>query len=405
MRFLFIHRHFPGQFEFLVQDLLSNGAHEIVAICEEYRPHSSRLVGVQVVRYTHRNQDPPWMGSAKTQDDFSRGFAVAKVADFMKTHGYQPDMIIAHQGWGESAFLKDVFPETPLLGYCEFYYHGRGVDADFDPEFPLLPWDTSRIRMANAAQLVALAAMDHGVTPTLWQRGLYPDVYQSRIAVIHEGIDLDLTEQHLDLQFQLPDGRWLSPQDEIVTYVARSLEPYRGFHSMVRAIEILLDRRPRCQVVIVGDDGVSYGRSSEGQSHRERFLREHPLDPARVHFVGVIPYLRLLALLKISSAHLYLTVPFVLSWSLLEAMALECAIVASRTAPVEEVLDDESAVLVDFFDGVGISDALEAVLTESGMGKRIGGMARKRIERDYDRRVSIQRYRSLIEEMTGARIL
>ena len=381
---------------------MQQGGHEIVAIRERTRVPMAVPDGLRVVHYTPRASGHSGFLSGKVEGDFSRGIAVAQVADFLRGQGFQPDVIIAHQGWGEPVFLKDVYPDAPFLGYCEFFYHGTGVDADFDPEFPLAPWESSRIRMANAAQLVGLSAMDRGVSPTAWQRSLYPKAYQSSIEIIHEGVDHQSLHPVPDLEFQLPNGGRLKAGDEVVTYVTRNLEPYRGFHIMMRAIHQLLMRRPRCQVVVVGGDGVSYGREPEDLTYRERALLEASFDLERVHFVGVLPYPQYLQLLRISAVHLYLTVPFVLSWSLLEAMSLECAIVGSRTPPVEEVLDHENSVLVDFFDVKGIAEAIEMLLLDRRLARDLAQKARQKVVVEFDRRSSIAAYRLLIQDLVGA---
>ncbi len=237
--------------------------------------------------------------------------------------------MFAHIGWGEALFLKDIFPEAKLLLYCEFFYRARGADTGFDPEFPPSSASFARLRVMNAPLLMALEAADLGVAPTHWQRRQFSPGYKDRIAVIHDGVDTDRV---------LPGEQ---PEEELITYVARNLEPYRGFHVFMRAIPEIQRRRPKARIVIVGGDEVSYSpRLPPGETYRERLLREleGKIDLSRVHFAGTIAYRDYLDLLRRSAVHVYLTYPFVLSWSLLEAMACGCLVVGSRTPPVQEVI-------------------------------------------------------------------
>src|SRR5262249_39707104 len=158
--------------------------------------------------------------------------------------------------------------------------------------------------------------------PTIWQRSRYPAIYQPRISVIHEGVDTEIVKPDPNASITINDTLRLTAADEVVTYVSRNLEPYRGFHVFMRAIPEILKRRPNAYIVIVGGDEVSYGRAHiSGKPYRQVMLEEVPVDPDRVHFVGKIPYNIYLQLLQVSGAHVYLTYPFVLSWSMIEAMA------------------------------------------------------------------------------------
>ena len=229
-----------------------------------------------------------------------------------------------------------------MLLYCEFFYRARGGDMGFDPEFPPNAEKILRLRVMNAPLLMSLDASDWGMAPTRWQQKQFPAPYAERMSVIHDGIDTDLVTPGSE------------PRDqELITYVARNLEPYRGFHVFMRAIPEIQKRRPNARIVIVGGDEVSYSpRLPAGETYRQRLLREidGKADLSRVHFTGRIPYAEYLELLRRSSVHVYLTYPFVLSWSLLEAMSAGCLVVASRTPPVEEVIrDGENGLLVDFF--------------------------------------------------------
>jgi glycosyltransferase involved in cell wall biosynthesis len=249
--------------------------------------------------------------------------------------------------------------------------------------------------------------MDRGVSPTAWQRAQYPREFVDRIAVIHDGIDTAVVRPDLQAVLTLPDGRQLSRQDEIVTYVARNLEPYRGFPSFMRAVAELGRRRPRTQFLIAGGDGVSYGaRLPNGETYRQRLLAEVAVDPSRVHFLGTIPYRQFVRLLQVSSVHVYLTYPFVLSWSALEAMAAECLLVASDTAPVTEVIEDgRNGLLVDFFSPAAIADRVEEALDGGARWDELRRRARATILERYRLEDCLARHVRLIEDTAAGGLI
>jgi glycosyltransferase involved in cell wall biosynthesis len=282
----------------------------------------------------------------------------------MRRQGFTPDVILAHPGWGETLYAKEVFPQARLIHFCEWFYANEGADIGFDPEFPSTLDDRLRIRTWNALHTLNLEQCDVGVTPTQWQWSRHPQAYRDKIQIIHEGIPTDRLGPDPHAWIKTPDGTVLRPGDPVITYVARHLEPYRGFHIFMRALEQVQQRHPHCHALIVGGDGVSYGqRPKDARNWREKMLREVRLDPKRTHFLGRVPYKNYLRVLQISAAHVYLTYPFVLSWSMLEAMASGCLLLGSDTAPVQEVLQHSSNGLhVNFFDAKGISSSLLQVL-------------------------------------------
>lgn len=288
-----------------------------------------------------------------------------RVAQRLKNQGFYPEVIVVHPGWGEALFLQDIFPLARLVLYCEYYYHSTGGDVGFDPEFPTSFDDYPRVRIKNSTQLLSLSTCDSGISPTLWQKSLYPIEYQSKLSVIHEGIDTVLLRPDSTATFTI-NGHNFIKGDEIVTFVARNLEPYRGFHTFLRMLPILQTQRPEMQVIMVGGDDVSYGRRlPEGQAYRDKYVLElkEQVDWTRVHFVGKLPYTEYLKVLKISACHVYLTYPFVLSWSMLEAMSVGCLVVASNTAPVTEVIEHEkNGLLVNFFDTQQLAEGIANVL-------------------------------------------
>jgi glycosyltransferase involved in cell wall biosynthesis len=385
---MFVHQNFPAQYRHLARHFAEQRGDRVYFLTQ---PNDGEIPGVTKIAY----QRPPreTVGSHPLTYDLDQavrtGAAAAALCRSLRDEGVRPDIIIGHSGWGETLFLKDVYPDVPLLAYFEFFYHSHGVDVDFDPEFTSVFSDPSRLRMRNAVNHVALDAADWGHTPTRWQRGLYPPEMRSRITAIHEGVDTDAVRPDGAASVRLArPNLTLTRDDEVITYVARNLEPYRGFHVFMRALPDILRRRKRAHVVIVGGDGVSYGHPAPpGTTYREMMLRElgDRIDLTRVHFLGQIPYGAYLDLLHISSVHVYLTYPFVLSWSFLEAMASGCLIVGSATPPVEEVLKDrENGLLVDFFSTRAIADRIDEALDHPDRMQRLRDAARKTAVAQFD---------------------
>ncbi len=379
MRLLFVHQNFPGQYRHLAAHYASQPGHQVLAVGEKCNVRGRpQISGVQLLGYE--------VAAAKDTGGFEssfvravqRGRAVAAGAAQLKRSGFRPDVVFAHIGWGEALFLKDIFPEAKLILYCEFFYRARGADMGFDPEFAPSAGSIARLRVMNAPLLMALDAADLGMAPTQWQRHQFPSVYRSRIPVTHDGIDTDVA---------VPGG---DPEEELITYVARNLEPYRGFHVFMRAIPEIQRRRPRARIVIVGGDEVSYGvRLPPGETYRQRLLRELDgrIDPRRVHFLGRIPYGAYLDLLRRSAVHVYLTYPFVLSWSLLEAMACGCLVVGSRTPPVQEVIrDGVNGLLVDFFSSEALAARIDDALERQRELRPLREAARRTVVERYDLR-------------------
>lgn len=396
MRFLFIHQNFPGQFKHLAPALAAQG-HEVVAI-------SSRLdsppqwKGVKIVTYQSSRKPAtglhPWL--ADFEPKVIRGEGVYVAACKLKEIGFQPDAVIAHPGWGESLFIKEVWPDAPLGMYCEFYYRSKGADVEFDPEFPGDSADTGcRILMKNLGNALHFQLADAGISPTAWQAGTYPATFRERISVIHDGIDTDAITPNPKARLTLKGGDGLElvldRQSEVVTFVNRNLEPYRGYHIFVRSLPALLARRPNLHVLIVGGDDVSYGqRPPAGKSWRNLFFSEivgqlTPEQRARIHFLGNLRYPDFIEMLQLSTVHVYLTYPFVLSWSLLEAMSAGCAIVGSDTAPVREVIEDgRTGVLTGFFDKEQLVERIGALLDDAPMRARLGAAAREHVRQNFD---------------------
>ena len=394
---LFVHQNFPGQFKHLAPALAAHG-HRVVATTMRKPPHPPSWQGVELKPYSvSRGTTPgihPWMTDLETKT--IRAEAFFRHALRMARAGFKPDVVIAHPGWGESLFVKEVWPQARLGIFSEFFYQAEGSDVGFDPEFP--PQDEGepcRLRMKNANHLLHFDIADGGISPTRWQASTFPLPFRERICVIHDGIDTDHVVPLPQVRLVLPtvDGRRLSlsRDDEVVTFVNRNLEPYRGYHVFMRTLPEILRRRPRAQVVLVGGEEVSYGaRPPGGGTWKQIFIDEvrpriADADWARVHFVGRIPYDRFVGLLQVSTVHVYLTYPFVLSWSLLEAMSAGCAIVASDTAPLREaIVHGDTGRLVGFFDSPALADEVCGLLDDPAERARLGSRARQFARQTYD---------------------
>jgi glycosyltransferase involved in cell wall biosynthesis len=327
-----------------------------------------------------------------------RASAVAAQARLLKRDGFEPDVMLVHSGWGEALYLKDIFPRAKLVCYCEFYYRRKGADVGFDPEFPASSLEVlHRLRMRNAFELASLEEAAVGISPTEWQRHTYPREFHDKIAVMHEGVDLAaMADVPPSAEASWRATLGIGPTTPVVSYVARYLEPYRGFHSFMRSLPKLQARVPEAHVVIVGSEKGGYGRSPGKDRSWKKVLLEEvggALDQTRVHFLGKLTYRDYIAVSRLSDLHVYLTYPFVLSWSALEALALGHAMVASNTPPVREFMTDgETARLVDFFDSEELATAMVELLGNPAERQRLGENARALIaERRLDRRDASER--------------
>lgn len=361
MDILFIHPNFPGQFRRISQAAAALPDVKVWGIgADNWIGPQAHAPGIQLLRY-------PMPPTCEEAHPWARGFdlAVRRGEQVMHTlgqykrAGLEPDVIVMHPGWGDGFFVRDFFPGAHVVGFFEYYYRAHGADLGFDKEFPNKIDDIFRLHASNATQLLSLESCDVGICPTQWQRSRFPSGYQSHLQVQHEGIDTRTVCPNPNATFRLPDGRELNRQHEVLTFVARNLEPYRGFHTFMRALPDILRHRPHCQVLIVGADGCSYGKPpTDAANWKERMLRElsqrsaagpDAIDLSRVHFTGALPYAQYLQALQVSRAHVYLTYPFILSWSMLEAMSSGCVVLASNTAPVSEFITDGSnGQLFDF---------------------------------------------------------
>jgi len=400
MKILFIHQNFPGQFKFLAPALVQQG-HEVVAMTMQ-KSEAKSWQGVSLVQYSaQRGSTPkvhPWVSDFETKT--IRAEACFRAALDMKAKGFVPDIIVAHHGWGESLFLKEVWPNAKLGIYCEFYYHPQGADVGFDPEFPATDeGEVCRLRLKNLNNLLHFEVADAGISPTQWQASTFPEAFRNKITVVHDGIDTQVVAPNADVILKLKKSQGedlvLSRDNEVITFVNRNLEPYRGYHTFMRALPELLRKRSNARILLVGDNDVSYGARPDAAKYgasnwKDIFTKEvrpqiSDADWQRVHFLGHVPYQYFIPLLQLSKVHVYLTYPFVLSWSLLEAMSAGCAIVASDTQPLHEAIThNNTGKLVSFFDHEALTHSVCELLDQPQERARLGANARAFAQQHYD---------------------
>ena len=381
MRFLFSHNNYPAQFRRLIPALVEAG-HEIVFLCRSREWHAPTVTGVRLIKFEpHRAAGGaaihPYL--RRFEEAVLQGQAAYRAIQPLVESGWVPDWIITHVGFGNGLYLSDVFPTARRIGLFEWYYNAVGSDVDFLQQRPLEANNQLRLRTRNAHLLLELAACDHAITPTRWQRDQFPHPFRSQLTVIHEGIDRTLMVSLRGSGLPRPSCLPSDPDLEVITYVSRGFEEYRGFPQAMQTIAQLQRQRPKLHALVVGHDGVAYGENRrDGRSWGEWAKAELPLDPARTHWLGILQDAEYQQVLACSTVHLYLTVPFVLSWSLLEAMAAGCALVASATPPVQEVLEDgRSALLVDFFDPQAQVDAVSHLLDDPALRQTLATEAQR----------------------------
>ena len=393
MKLLFAHRVYPGQFRNLIHYLAQDGRHQIKFLA--YRLHEQPPDNVEVALYepTRASHASVHHYVQSPENAVLFGQAAFRAAMRLKAQSFEPDAIFGHSGWGPALYLRDIFPRAVFLGYFEWFYRASGSSHGFHPEIPIMADQAAQIRTKNVPILLELAEAKAGVSPTIWQRQQFPSEYRQKIEVIHDGVDTNyFSPKSIDLH--LPRiGLDLRGKKKIVTYVATGMEPMRGFPEFMQAVSLLQKRCPACEVVVVGEDRTEYSNPlPDGRTYRQKMLEMHAYDLSRLHFTGRLSRDEYRQVLQASAVHVYLTFPYILSWSMLEAMACGCLVVGSATPPVEEVIQDRgNGLLVDFFDAEGLCYTVEEVLTEPSAYDRLRRQARETVLQRYDARTMLQK--------------
>lgn len=382
MNILFLHRNFPAQFRHVAMDLATDPTNLIMFItCND----KYEIPGVNKLIYKPKEVSKacnPFLNFF--EDSINHGQQAASIALAMKEKGIKPDVIYGHT-WGSTLFMKDIFPDVPFIGYFEWYGVTKGADLDFDGRVIDEHYET-RIRFNNSHLLLDLASCDAGVSPTNWQKNHFPKEFHNKITVLPDGVNTEICKPDKDAKLFIPDKNLtLTAEDEVITYATRGMEPYRGFPQFMEAVEKLQKKRPNAHFVIAGNDAVYYGQPLPKGTYKELMLEKLNLDMSKVHFVGSLQFKDYVSLMQISSAHVYLTYPFVASWSLLDAMATGCCIVASDTGPVTEfITDNYNGLLVDFFNIDQLVEKIEYALDNQAKVQSIRDNAVKTILDKYD---------------------
>ncbi|MDF1736456.1 MAG: glycosyltransferase family 4 protein [Minwuia sp.] len=401
MRVLFLHNNFPAQYRHVATSLAAEQGHQLVFGTQA---RNGEIPGVTKAFYK-----PAREVRAEThhyvrnlESAVLNGQSVYRMCMDLKRQGFVPDLVCGHSGWGPTLYVKDAFPDTRVLSYFEWFYHAHGSDADYLPESEISSDDECRIRTRNAAILLDLANCDWGLCPTLFQRDQFPKIFHNKLTVLHDGVDTDFFKPDPDAVMKVGDLD-LSGAKEIVTYATRGMEPYRGFPQFVEAVAQLQKQRPDMHAVIVGQDRVAYGRKlPDGRTFKQKMLEELELDMSRVHFTGLLPYGEYLKVLQASHAHVYMTVPFVLSWSLIESMATGCLIISSDTEPVREVIrDGKQGLLVDFFDVDGLARRIAEALDNRESLKPLQEAAREVVLKNYALKDTLPKHVRLLKSVAA----
>ena len=405
MEVLLVHPNFPGQFRRLAGVLARTPGVRVVGVGDSgWMSGSNTVPDVPVIAYPTpgRSGASTHPYARKFDEAVRRGQQVIKTLAEHKQQGLEPDVILTHPGWGDAFFLRDFFPGAKVIGLFEYFYRARGADVGFDPESPSKLDDIFRLRVLNATQLLALDSCDEGYCPTAWQRSLFPAMWQDRLSVLHEGIDTARVAPDPAAVVTLPDRYMFKAGDEVLTFISRNLEPYRGYHVFMRALPAIMKARPNCHVVIVGGDGSSYGpKQKPPLTHRQKYLDEvaDDIDVSRVHFTGALPYAEYLKVLQVSRLHVYLTYPFILSWSMMEAMSAGCLVLGSSTPPVEEVITDgDNGLLFPFLSHAALAQRAIEALADPARFAPMRQRARETIVQRYDfETVSLPAYMRMLK--------
>lgn len=397
MRILFVHNNFPGQYQRIVRHLKNRPGIDMLSGSLASNQQSAPITRIG---YTpHREaSDKIHPALRYTETCVIRAQAVYTAFMPVKKKGWKPDIILAHSGFGDGMLLKDLWPDAKYLPYFEWYYHAYGSDASYlSHDAPKTPDEEFRIRMKNTAVLHDLAAMDWGQCPTEFQKSQFPAQFRERISVLHDGVDTDYFSPDDSAKLEA-GGHTFRKGDPVITYIARGMEPYRGFPQFMEALSILQQRDARVHAVIIGDDKTAYGQKrADGKTHKQWALDEFPVDPERTHFVGRQPLDYLRQALRVSAAHVYLTIPFVLSWSMMEAMAAGALIVGSDTEPVREmIVDGENGLLAPFFEPGKLADRLFEAVAEPERFVPLRQKARSLMVERYAKDDLTEKYLALI---------
>lgn len=390
MKILFVHQNMPGQYRELLVWLARQGGHELVFLTQ--RNPAPEIKGVRSVIYKphHGPAADAYALSKVWEEAAGAGYGAVMAAQKLEqATGFRPDLVVGHTGWGELTFFKQLWPDVPILGFFEYFYQMEGGLVGFDPDEPVADTAPYTNHARNIVPFANIQTVDLGLVPTEWQRDRFPPGFHDKFYVCHDGIRTDRLRPDPDVSIKLGRlDRPLTREDEVITYMARNMERARGFHIFMRALPRILAERPNVRVLAIGGNDTSYGRKSTHPNGLRGEMEEevgHLIDWSRVHFLGRVPYDLYTQVIQISRCHMALTMPFVMSWSLLETMAMEATVVSTDVASVREAITHgETGLLVDFFDPDALASQVIDVLANPGAYAHIGPAARKHVVETYD---------------------
>jgi glycosyltransferase involved in cell wall biosynthesis len=397
MHILFVHQNFPAQFGHIASYLVKHKGFRCTFVSQHPPGHAD---GIERVQYHIQ-------GGATQQTHYcSRSFENAiwhshAIYEALRARpDLRPDLIVAHSGFLSTVFLRELY-DCPIVSYFEYFYHTRGSDMDFRPDFPYPEINKLRARARNAPLLMDLEDCDLGYSPTRWQRDRIPKLFHPKLRVIFDGIDTQLWRPRPGFPRRV--GNWDVPDGtKIVTYVSRGMESLRGFDIFMKTAKLLCDRRRDAVFVVVGQDRICYGGDQDvigNRTFKEWVLAQDEYDLSRFVFTGLIPTPTLAELFAISDLHIYLTVPFVLSWSLMDALACGTTVLASDTAPVREMIEHgKNGLLVDFFDVERMAETASKVLDAPNEYKPLGQAGVELIRSRYDLDICLPQMLELYED-------
>lgn len=397
LNILFIHPNFPGQFKALINSLVS---HKNVRLAFITTRQDAEQRGVIIKKYAapERQVDGVHKYLRTLNQDMNGAQEITKAAIELAREGFVATAVVGHIGWAGLMFMREVFPDAKLIGYTEWYFKWQNSWEHFSGEKLNMDQKIST-RMLNATSVLGIEALDACVTPTHWQRSVFPKMYQRNMHVIHEGIDTNTCEPQARRTLFVPGClKPLSPELKLVTYVSRAMEPARGFFTFMDAAARLAKLDPEVQFVIVGRPHAAYsGSTGDGPTYKEQAIEKYDVDMSRMHFCGKLQYDDYLQVLKNSSVHVHFSMPYTLSWSALEAMACGCAMVGSSNAPVNEAIEhDVNGRLVNFFDAEGLVREVQDLLADRNEAERLGLAARETVLSRYESADCVNQWKALI---------
>lgn len=390
MKYLFVHDACPGQFIHLFRYLHRQRGTEILAAS---RKGTTQKLPVQQVVY-EMPDNASKLGARQSASALGLDLA-QKLQPFVEK-GYRPDFIISHSSSGAALYLRDLFPDARFTSFLEWYYQNpSAIDVKNEQAF-------HKVCAANAARNGIIAeefgGADAAYAPTKFQRSQFPNRWQDGMHVAHEGVDTSVFAPDPTATFAHGNHVFTS-EDEVITYAARGMEHTRGFAAFMRAVAKVQKERANVHVLIAGADRKCYDPGGRGKAGLKSWAEKKvDYDPARTHFVGLVKEPEFIKMLQVSSLHAYLSIPFVLSWSCLNAMSVGIPVLASDNAPVQEVITDgQNGRLVDPKNIDSIVEHMVALLDDPAEATQMGRAGRETILADFELAACVDRQLKIIQ--------